>query len=369
MIHPTLYQIDSKGKARFWRMETDGGKHRTISGLIDGKEVTSGWVIVEAKNEGRANATTVEQQALSEVKSLYTKKQEQKYHASLDEASSAGTGMKFLQPMLAYKWPDFTDKFTDSHMFFTQPKLDGIRCTVSASGMLSRAGKPIVACPHILEALGEFFRQYPDVVLDGELYNHELKHDFDKITSLVKRLKPTAEDLAESDKLIQYHVYDVASMNGFFRERNQFITDTLDQIWCIKHVETHHVTKAGLDDLYAKWLEAGYEGQMIRRDMVYENKRSKSLLKRKEFLDEEFPIVRVETGLGNWDGCAKRAVCSLPDGRTFEAGVRGKMEFLRDLLNKANAGSPPKTATVRFQNYTPDGIPRFGVVVQWDREL
>lgn len=367
--HDTLYNVDSKGKVRTWRMETDGeGRHRTVSGLETGQQVASGWVVCEAKNEGRSNSTTPAMQALSEVKSDYTKKLEQKYYPTKKEAMEAGSGMKFLQPMLAYKWTDYEKGFHESQMFWAQPKLDGIRATLSSDGLMSRAGKPLPGCPHIVEAMAEFFHQFPGVVLDGELYNHDLKADFNKITSLVKKAKPNAQELAESERLIQFHYYDLPSHAGKFSERCRFLEDNVDHHWCIRRVETRHVNRSQLDECYGEWLEAGYEGQMVRLDMPYENKRSKSLLKRKEFLDEEFPVSEVREGLGSWAGCAKRVEIILPGdkrdkfGKRPEAGVRGTMEFLKGVYDRSQAGEPPTQVTVRFQNYTPDGMPRFGVV-------
>ncbi len=65
---------------------------------------------------------------------------------------------------------------------------------------------------HIQQALRPFFAKNPTAVLDGELYNHGLKDDFEKIISLVKKKKPTDQDKAEAKELVQYHIYDVASM-------------------------------------------------------------------------------------------------------------------------------------------------------------
>ena len=104
-------------------------------------------------------------------------------------------------------------------------------------------------------------------------------------------------------------------------------------------------------------IELGYEGSMLRKDAPYEQKRSKTLLKRKDFKDAEFECVRIEEGLGNWAGLAKRVVCRLPDGREFGAGIRGTQARAKELLNETH-----KQVTVRFFDYTPDGIPRFPVV-------
>ena len=62
---------------------------------------------------------------------------------------------------------------------------------------------------------------------------------------------------------------------------------------------------ADIDKMYGEYTEAGYEGQMVRQNTAYECKRSKNLLKRKEFITEEFEVVNVEEGNGNWSGYAK----------------------------------------------------------------
>ena len=71
-------------------------------------------------------------------------------------------------------------------------------------------------------------------------------------------------------------------------------------------VETTEVnSREHLDELYADYVEVGYEGQMIRLDAPYENKRSPKLLKRKEFVDEEYEILGYEEGKGNRAGTVK----------------------------------------------------------------
>ena len=76
-----------------------------------------------------------------------------------------------------------------------------------------------------------------------------------------------------------------------------------------------------LDSKYAEYTEQGYEGQMVRNNEPYECKRSKHLLKRKEFITEEFNVVEVMEGKGNWAGYAKHFELELGDGRTFGSGV------------------------------------------------
>jgi DNA ligase-1 len=132
---------------------------------------------------------------------------------------------------------------------------------------------------------------------------------------------------------------------------------------CVRTVKTTRVYDQGnIDELYGEYLEDGYEGQMIRLNAPYENKRSKYLLKRKEFLTDEFPVVGMEEGKGNWAGYIKRFILELPDGRTFGAGVRGTQEVMKQLLE---SDETPTWATLRYFTPTPDGVPRFPVVVDW----
>lgn len=355
-----LYKIDSNGNTRVWWMEYDDEKYRTHAGIEGGKIVVSGWKYPTAKNVGRANETTIKEQVLFEVCAEYQKKEFQgKYHTSVGE--SIYFGAKFFECMLADK---YDAKRHNKFPYYSQPKLDGVRCLVSKDGMQSRNGKPIVSAPHIREALDPFFQQHPSVVLDGELYNHDLKNDFEKIISLVRKTKPTAEDLQESKELVQYWVYD-AIMDGSFLDRIEFLNETFDDWYeSIEIVPTLMVeNEQAINERLDFYLEAGYEGQMLRvPDSPYEGKHSKFLIKHKEFEDEEFEIVSIEEGKGNWAGAAKRIEIRLKDGTTQFSGVRGSLDMLEDLLYNANdyIGTD---VTVRYQNKTEDNKLRFPVVV------
>ena len=114
-----------------------------------------------------------------------------------------------IKPMLAHKFDE--SRVDWSQPVYIQPKLDGVRCLFTKDGAYSRTGKQFMNLAHIELALIPFFKQQPDVVLDGELYNHELKNDFEKIISLVRKQKPTADDRLEAKQLVQFHVYDYIS--------------------------------------------------------------------------------------------------------------------------------------------------------------
>ena len=250
---------------------------------------------------------------------------------------------------------------------FSQPKLDGIRCIARKDGLWTRSGKEIVSCPHIQDELNEFFKLHPEAILDGELYNHELKDDFNKITSLVRKEKPTEEDLQETKNMVEYHVYDRADHIGDYYERmNEPCMCNNIEGTHIKRVHINIVeTKKELDDRYEEYLEQGYEGQMIRLNEPYQqNKRSKYLMKRKEFITEEFPVHSFSEGGGNWSGTVKKFhLTDVNDGgKVVDAGVRGSRDKLKKLLDD---GIVPKWATLRYFGKTPDGNYRFPVVIDY----
>jgi len=363
-----LYKRDTKGKLRIWEVEygeTDiagselhsNAGTRTVSGLVDGQKVTSGWNMSLPKNVGKVNETTSLTQAKAEAYAMWDKKAEKEYFKDVKEVD---TYDKF-KPMLAH---DYTKTKVPVTQGWVQPKLDGIRCVVNKDGMWTRSGKAINSCPHIWESLQGFMEQNPHYILDGELYNHELKADFNKIISLVRKTKSTPADIEEAKSLVEYHVYDMFDKSA---PDMNFINRVKQAYWAknefVKIVTTDYCdTQEELDELYSEYMLNGYEGQMVRQDGTYENKRSKNLLKRKEFITEEYEVVSVEVGQGNWDGYAKRFVLKLPNGNQFGSGVRGNQAQLKELWE---AEVKPTWATLRYFEMTPDGVPRFPVVIDY----
>ena len=361
--YPILYKRTVSGAIQTWRQEVDGNRYRTISGQLDGKAVESGWHICETKNEGRANSTTPEEQAIKQVEANYKKRKELGYWENVKDIDKP----IFFKPMLAATYDGM--KKSGAKEVYSQPKLDGMRCVTNDSGSYSRGGKRIVSAPHIhafLEHSG-IFESYPSIVFDGELYNHGLKDNFNELMSLAKRTKPTEDDLAASAKMLQYHVYDLYDADRpdlTFTERHailSLIVMSLGEDSPLRLVPTHVCrTEEAIDNRNIEYLELGYEGQIIRLDKAYEKKRTKSLLKRKEFMDEEFQIEEIQEGNGNRAGMAGRIIYRLPDGRTFGSGIAGGEAFYIQLLkdkDKYRGGE----GTVKHFTKTPDGIPRFPV--------
>lgn len=372
----TLYSRRGDGKLQEWTIEVDGNKYRTIAGQEGGKMNISKWTACTGKNIGRTNETTPEQQALAEAKAKWTKKKDRHYSTSKDGIDSHGL---FL-PMLAHKYEDHKKKvFKKGNRIFSDPKLNGMRCVARADGLWTRNGKKIKACPHIERLLKPLFTKWPDLVLDGELYNHELRHKLNRIMELVRKVKLTDEDLAKSAEMAQYHIYDGVNINGLgpevdFSKRKEELKKIPALLKLSNNSTTIHIVKSvevfsaeELDLQYRALLKDDWEGQMVRINGPYQNKRTSQLLKRKEFQDEEYTIVDIEEGVGNWAGAAKTVILLHPDGRTFRSNIKGDFEYLAQVL-KDKEELKGKTATVQFFEKTEYGIPQFPFVVLIDRE-
>lgn len=351
---PTLYKRNKTGSIQEWTIEIDGNKYRTIYGQVGGALIEGDWTVCDSKNLGRANSTTPEQQALAQAKSLHTKQIDKNYVSDLSKVDT----LKFKPPMLA---KDYTKlKAKPEFPVFCQPKLDGIRCVATKDGLFTRNGKPIAGVPHIEKFLERFFELNPDAELDGELYNHKLKDHFEKIVSMVRKANPSEDNKRLSADLVEYWVYDVRQPGVNFSDRLEFLKKKVSNYYSrVRVVWTHTINdQEKLDEVYGEYLADGFEGQMIRTDTPYEFVRSKALLKRKEFMDAEFTVIEVLEGEGKRTGIAGAVRLKDNKDNIFKSSIEGDMSFCAKLLQDKEK-YVGKVVTVRFQNYTDAGIPRF----------
>ena len=243
-----------------------------------------------------------------------------------------------IKPMLAHKFDINRVDYAQPEGYYIQPKLDGIRCVFTANGAWSRNDKKFMNLKHIEMALKPFFEQQPDVVLDGELYNHKLKHDFEKIVSLVRKQKPTEEDRRNAQHLIQFHIYDYFSMDSHYenyqtRMHNLNVADFYGP--CIKHVPSYRVRKheEALNMHCDAFLSNGYEGSILRDgSALYKHGRSYGLMKFKDFSDTEATIVGYEIGKGKRTGTLGKFLMMDDDGNKFGCPP-GKGYNYKDLKN------------------------------------
>ena len=240
-----------------------------------------------------------------------------------------------IKPMLAYP---VSNKPIDWRLqrVYIQPKLDGVRCIIQANvkrhllspnlneievKAYSRTGKEWLNIQHILDELQPFFNKNPDVVLDGELYNHDLRDDFEKIISLVRKQKPTLVDAHEARLLTQFHCYDMYSpeFDHNFNVRDEFIMQAIDG-------EFEHTVTVATEEVFdmedakkyhVENLALGYEGSIVRLNTKYQQKRSHSLRKFKDFSDAEATIVGYLDGKGKRTGTLGKFIMQDDEGNQF----------------------------------------------------
>jgi len=187
---------------------------------------------------------------------------------------------------------------------------------------------------HIIKTLKPLFKQYPYIKLDGELYNHELKDDFEKIISLVRKTKPTFEHREEAEKLVQYHVYDKIPL-FFGNKNNPTYEERLDDLIYVNaertydghFIDNHHVrltktvyikTLEEAEEWHNKFLDEGYEGSIYRNPKgLYKGTRSWDLMKFKDFHDAEATIVGYELGKGKRTGTIGKFIMQDDEGVEF----------------------------------------------------
>jgi len=243
--------------------------------------------------------------------------------------------------MLAYP---VSDKPIDYNKpVFLQPKLDGVRCLIQYEGggickAYSRTGKEWKNIDHILMNLTEFFVEHPNIVLDGELYNHDLKDDFEKIISLVRKTKPTDEDRVESAEMVQFHCYDTIMKHMPYHDRAKFLISNLRDSYCVRFLPAFSVDCEERSKLYHQEnLGAGYEGSILRTNDVYKCGRSWSLRKFKDFSDAEATITGFVEGKGKRKGTLGKFLMVDDDGNEFGCppGKGYNYQDMKNLLFRA----------------------------------
>lgn len=380
-MNVTLYKRDSEKKIQEWTIELDrpNGRYRTITGEQNGKMVTSKWTDAIPKNVGRSNETSKSQQAEKEALAKIKQKKDKGYVEDINEVDN----VTFREPLLAKSFDDYGAGLV--YPVLSQPKLDGIRCTISVKGLISRNNKPIVSCPHLLEQFNTFLANNPyfpkNIELDGELYNHRYKEDFNRICELIRPTKCTPEQLAESSRLVQFWCYDWffpgeqdKQYTNTYRDdlRIKLLTNKGKRVYrSIVPVKSKKCkNRKELDEMYEAYLEEKFEGQMIRNpNALYNFGRTTDLLKRKEFQDREWTIAGVYEGTGNRAGTAGYFTFLNDDGTPFLASnghpvrsnIKGPFRWLTKLWEERET-LIGKQATVRFFKMTPDGVPRFPYV-------
>ena len=279
--------------------------------------------------------------------------------------------MTNFKPMLAHPVSKTINWKNEVH--FIQPKLDGVRCIITKQGAYSRNGKQFHNCKHILTELKPVFDDNPYIILDGELYNHKFKNNFNKIISLVRKQKPTQQDKFEAASYLQFHCYDLFSnyvdpepANSFanlsFIDRTQAITNFVYfyKLKFTREVDTKVIFSENELNKYHKQNKAnGYEGSMLRQNKPYEQKRSYTLQKVKDWSDTEITITDYIEGRGKFKNGLGKFIGVDSDNRIVEVPWPSLTILDRQGIWHNRASYIGKQLTFEYFERTPSGAYRF----------
>jgi DNA ligase-1 len=361
---PTLYKRNSDGSLQQWSVlvfdTVVGGEIRVEHGQVGGKLQENVEVVSRGKNLGRANETTPYQQAILEALSKWEAKKKRGYVESKDRALRGEDDVVVgAVPMLAHKFSEHPDKIR--YPALASPKLDGIRViaviTDGRAELFSRTRKPVTSLPHVVEWLEGAFKG-KTLTLDGEAYSHELKRNFESISSIVaQKGKPHPRH-----KELQYWVFDVIG-DAPYANRTTEARIVIDREIDVVRMVLQSTVKdeAELMECFNLYKEVGFEGAMVRNmNSPYEHKRSYNLLKVKDMLDETYEITGAEEGKGHLAGHVGSFICRTASGKVFNVKLQGEFSNLKTLYENPKLWKG-KLIEVRYQNLTEDGIPRFPV--------
>ena len=255
----------------------------------------------------------------------------------------------------------------DSGEWWASRKLDGVRClaVIDENGDIkfySRAGNEFLTLGVLAEELKSL--NLRSVVLDGEvcIMKDGGLEDFQGIIKEIGRKEHTIQNP-------MYYVFDMLQTEEFNDQSGEIPLSTRllqlgvffslhSDLKCVAPlVQIQVSSREHFEEMVADATNLGYEGIMIRKDVGYEGKRSKNLLKVKKMHDAEYVVVDVENGIH----------------RVIEAGREVEEEMLRAVMvehkgNRVRVGSGFSIDQRRFYYQNPNEILGKTITVQYFEE-
>lgn len=370
----TLYGMSKQNKRLYWKIwiqQTDGVKVHTEYGEVgtNKPQYTKPTVFTKGKNIGKSNETTPLQQASQFAQRKWLdKRDKQGYSTSMNVSPK-------VYPMLANPLKASQLK-TLEFPASAQPKLDGVRCIAywvdKQIKLFSRTGAEYTGLWQITRDIERIMNVYPNIVLDGELGSFPSEGDkpkmsFQETCGYVKRKTKHPDDPEQS--IIEFRVFDVFEQNNAqpWMKRLDMLSDIRElSLEYVNVIETQQIMNTKEFMEYHKFnVSRGFEGTIYRKlSGVYRTKyRSKDLLKYKDMITEEYPIIGYQEGRGNDVGTVIWTVDV--NGKSTKVRPKGSREYRRELFENADHYMGKKL-TVQYQELTDDGLPRFpvGIVVR-----
>ena len=237
---------------------------------------------------------------------------------------------------------------TDPTGWWMSEKLDGVRAYWTGTHFYTRNGNPI-------HAPEWFTRSLPNIALDGELTAG--RGAFQQTVSAVRKQVPVDTEW----RSITFQVFDAPTVRGGcearWAEMNRVVTG-VPHVFALQ--QTRCSSPRHLAQVRAEIAALGGEGVMLREaGSAYEQRRTGALRKVKSFQDAEARITGHTAGTGKHAGRlgAYEAVLLKGSRAKFRIGT-GISDAERE--RPLSVGT---IVTVKFQELTDDGVPRFPALV------
>lgn len=336
MLLPRLFKTTKTGATQVCDIFVNGKDIIVSYGQAGGK-MQSQTTTCKAKNVGKSNETSPEQQASLEAQAKW----EKKCKAGYSMYNSGVINVRLPQKVKSYKDNIKNVKLPAYSTF----KLNGVNATYwltdDVLSLTSRGGNQYPPIPHLEEAVRQYMADVGTDCLNGELYIHgEFLQD---ITSAVKKPK-------ELSKRLQFYVFELPHVEGTYEDKISLMTSSRALPVCkpVK-VDSHKAIK----DHYDIAMASGYEGTVIyNADATYKfNERSSDVFKYKEAIEAEFKVFAF-----NLDKHGHAVyTCSCNNG-SFKVKRKGtNEERLKDA--KTAASNIDKWLTVEYEMLSKDGVP------------
>lgn len=418
MQKQTFYQKDTKGKTRVWTIEVVKVDNK-LSNIVTSTSIEdTPTSVIETitpidyqKNVGKANETSVHEQAITEAETEIKTKIKKGYVTDITQIKQKNETATIKDPMKGYAYhpnPDPTNN-KDKRLSLDKLEIRGVKVGISRKldgwryrihvdengcTFYTSSGDKTLEFPQITKSIHTSFLKIKDYVfskygiteyyLDGEMYAHEIlpiKDDKNKIIDFYYeknangfavtasacgsgKNKTTQDELSDIKRKLRnelkFHLFDVC-LDAPFITRSKVLEYFFSDV--VLPVDTIYLlaNEAEIEVLMSQFLNEGYEGLMIRKlNMPYEYKRTKQLTKYKPMIDDEFPIVGFKKSItGDTLGSLE---CAMPNGDKFYVNLKDDLgdDTIKQLIWDNQTDYLGKWVTVDFMEYTPDGICRHG---------
>ena len=312
-------------------------------GQLNGKMQYKSTVCT-AKNVGRANATTPEQQAILEAQAKHVDKIKSGYSTDI----SAPVTVQLPQKVKSY----LDNKHLVKYPAFTTPKLNGVNGTYwlvdNQLTLTSRGGETYPVIPHLEDQIKQAMELLQTDCLNGELYIHgEHLQDIQSAVKKPNKLSPR----------LQFHIFELPNINQQYHTKSTLF-GKLNATLGLSHVIgitpiviTSHEEATHWYDIH---MLSGFEGSVIyNMDATYQfNVRSSSVLKYKGTLDLEVKLLSY-----NVDKNGHPVFNAIYNGKEFKVKPKGTDKERKDIISNFESQYKDQWYKIEYETFSKDGVP------------